>query len=107
MSQTYYFLAASTAFFASEPLEEVLEERTRHYASIDKPLDFAYVDRPAFLNAPELAAIRDRLEQPTAAIVSTDPQLIRWLKLRLEYVELGEFNAPSETIPAPMASLPE
>ncbi|MHC5831181.1 MAG: MgPME-cyclase complex family protein, partial [Nostoc sp.] len=30
---------------------------------------------------------------------------ITWLKLRLEYVITGEFQAPSETIPDALASL--
>jgi hypothetical protein len=39
------------------------------------------------------------------AIISTNPQFITWLKLRLEFVETGEFQAPSDTIPDPLASL--
>ncbi|MGH2412452.1 MAG: MgPME-cyclase complex family protein, partial [Microcystaceae cyanobacterium] len=30
---------------------------------------------------------------------------ITWLRLRLEYVFTGDFQAPSDTIPEPLASL--
>ncbi|NJR32177.1 MAG: DUF2488 family protein, partial [Chamaesiphon sp. CSU_1_12] len=32
------------------------------------------------------------------------PQFITWLKLRLEFVATGEFQAPSATIPDPIAA---
>ncbi|HBE52711.1 MAG TPA: DUF2488 domain-containing protein, partial [Cyanobacteria bacterium UBA11369] len=35
----------------------------------------------------------------------TNQQFITWLKLRLEYVATGEFEAPSDQIPNPLASL--
>jgi hypothetical protein len=43
-------------------------------------------------------------DQPVA-IISTSKQFIVWLKLRLEYVLTGEFEAPSASIPDPLASL--
>ena len=107
MSQTYYYIAASKAFFDSEPFDEVLAERKRNYAERNKPIDFEYIERPAFLTAPEFADLRARIEEPAAALVSTDPKLVRWLKLRLEFVEMGEFTAPSDTIPDAMAPQPE
>ena len=106
MTETYYFIAASQAFIESEPLDEVLEERQRNYAERGKPIDFFYVERPAFLAAPEFEEVRARIDSPAIAIVSVDPKVIRWLKLRLEFVEMGEFSAPSNTIPEPLASLP-
>jgi hypothetical protein len=39
------------------------------------------------------------------ALVSTNKSFITWLKLRLEYVATGEFQAPSDAIPDPLASL--
>ncbi|WP_017325385.1 MgPME-cyclase complex family protein [Synechococcus sp. PCC 7336] len=107
MTETYYFIAASKAFIESEPLDEVLEERKRNYAERGKPIDFFYVERPAFLSAPEFDGVRARIDAPAIAIVSSDPKAIRWLKLRLEFVEMGEFVAPSDTIPDPLASLLE
>lgn len=103
---TYHYIAASRHFLLEEePLHEVIEERIRNYHEQEKEIDFWLIEQPAFLQAPELAAIRDRIPQPAAAIVSTDPQFITWLKLRLEYVASGQFDAPSEAIPDPLASL--
>ena len=94
MSQTYYYIAASKAFFDSEPFDEVLAERRRNYAERQKPVDFDYIVQPAFLAAPEFAELRDLVGSPAAAVVTTDPKLARWLKLRLEFVEMGEFICP-------------
>lgn len=90
---------------ASEPLDEVLKERIRYYQEQEKEIDFWLVHQPAFLAAPELAAVKAKCPQPATAIISTNAQFITWLKLRLEYVITGEYNAPSETIPQPLASL--
>jgi hypothetical protein len=104
--QTYYYLLASQRFLTEdEPLEEVLRERTRHYREQEQEIDFWLVNQPAFLEAPEMAEIKAKCPQPASAIVSTNPQFITWLKLRLEYVITGEFQAPSDTIPQPLASL--
>lgn len=104
--QTYYYVLASQRFLTQEePIDEVLKERTRHYHEQEKEIDFWLVNEPAFLNAPELAAIKAKCPQPASAIISTNPQFITWLKLRLEFVITGEFQAPSETIPQPLASL--
>ncbi|MEM6445212.1 MAG: MgPME-cyclase complex family protein [Cyanobacteria bacterium J06642_2] len=96
MSQTYYFVAASQSFIESEPLNEVLAERTRNYAEKNKPIDFFYVERPAFLDAPELAELSAKVDRPAVAVISTDPKMIRWLRLRLEFVEMGEFQAENQ-----------
>ncbi|HLO88236.1 MAG TPA: MgPME-cyclase complex family protein [Nostocaceae cyanobacterium] len=104
--QTYYYVLASQHFLMEEePLEEVLKERTRHYHEQEKEIDFWLVKQPAFLEAPEMAKIKAKCPKPAAAIISTNPQFITWLKLRLEYVVTGEFQAPSATIPNPLASL--
>lgn len=104
--QTYYYVLASKRFLLEEePLEEVLKERTRDYHEKEKEIDFWLVEQPGFLTAPEMAEIKAKCPQPAAAIISTNPQFITWLKLRLEYVIKGEFQAPSETIPEPLASL--
>lgn len=103
---TYYYAVASQKYMLEEePTEEVLKERTRHYQEQEKERDFWLILQPAFLDAPELAAVKAKCPQPAAAIVSTNPQFITWLKLRLEYVATGQFEAPSATIPDPLASL--
>ncbi|MBD2439085.1 MgPME-cyclase complex family protein [Nostoc sp. FACHB-110] len=104
--QTYYYVLASQRFLVQEePLEEVLKERTRYYHEHEKQIDFWLVQQPAFLEAPEMAEVKAKCPKPAAAIISTNPQFITWLKLRLEYVITGEFYAPSMTIPNPLASL--
>jgi hypothetical protein len=104
--QTYYYLLASRQYILEEePTEEVLRERTRHYQEQEKELDFWLIHQPAFLEAPEMAAVKAKCPQPAVAIVSSERSFITWLKLRLEYVITGEFQAPSETIPDPLASL--
>lgn len=104
--QTYHFVLASEKFLLEEePIEEVLKERMRNYQEQGKEIDFWLVRQPAFLEAPELAEIKQKVPQPAAAIVSTNAQFITWLKLRLEFVVVGEFPAPSESIPDAIASL--
>lgn len=103
---TYYYAVASEKFLLQEePLEEVLKERRRYYQEQEQELDFWLVKAPAFLAAPELAAVQARCPQPAVALVSTNKTFITWLKLRFEYVATGEFQAPSDTIPDPLASL--
>lgn len=102
---TYHYVLASQKFLLEEePMEEVLKERHRDYHEKGKELDFWLIKQPAFLEAPEMAANKAKCPQPCVAIVSTNKQFITWLKLRLEYVIVGEFQQ-SETIPQPLASL--
>ena len=104
--KTYYYLVASHKFLREEEaLDEVFTERIRNYQEQEKEIDFWSIDRPAFLDAPELAEVKAQCPQPATAIVSTNKQFITWLKLRLEFVTTGEFSAPSATIPDPLASL--
>jgi hypothetical protein len=103
--QTYYYAVASQAFFADEPIAEVLKERHRNYKEQGKAVDFWLVAEPAFLSAPALQTVRNTCPQPAVAIISTNPQFITWVKLRLEHVLTGEFTAPTEQIPDPIASL--
>ncbi|NWF59893.1 MAG: DUF2488 family protein [Fischerella sp.] len=104
--QTYYYILASQHFLLEEePMEEVLRERTRYYHEQEKEIDFWVVKQPAFLEAPQMAQLKAKCPQPAAAIISTNQQFITWLKLRLEFVFAGEFQAPSEDIPDPLASL--
>ncbi len=104
--QTYHYVLASQRFlFEEEPFDEVIKERTRYYREQEKEIDFWVVKQPAFLEAPELAAVKAKMPESAVAIISTNPQFITWLKLRLEFVLTGEFQAPSATIADPLASL--
>ena len=104
--QTYYYAVGSEKFLIEEePLEEVLNERRRHYQEQEQEMDFWLVKHPAFLEAPELASVKAQCPQPAVALVSTNKSFITWLKLRLEYVATGEFQAPTDSIPDALASL--
>ncbi|BDA70786.1 hypothetical protein RIVM261_063190 [Rivularia sp. IAM M-261] len=103
---TYYYVLASQRFLLEEePFEEVLKERTRYYHENEKEIDFWLVKQPAFLEAPAMLSIKAKCPQPSVAVISTNSQFITWLKLRLEYVITGEFQAPSESIPDALASM--
>lgn len=104
---TYYYLVASEKFLTSdsENLHEILEERVRFYSEKNQEIDFWFIKQPAFLDAPEFKEIKAQCPQPAAAVISLDRQWITFLKLRLEYVITGEFEAPSKSIPEPLASL--
>ena len=102
---TYHFIAASESFLTvEEPLDEVLRERQRNYAETGKEIDFWLVKQPVFLDAPEMADVKAKVPEPAAAVVSTDPKFITFLKLRLEHVLTGTFSAPSNSIPEPLVS---
>ena len=103
---TYHFIAASERFLCEEePLEEVLRERVRNYGEHNRPIDFWLVRRPAFLEASELADLAAAVPRPAAAVVSTDERFITFLKLRLEFVARGSFQAPSASIADPLAGV--
>ena len=104
--QTYHYVLASQKFLLEEePLEEVLRERRCHYQEQGKEIDFWLVKQPAFLELPEMADVKAKSPQPCAVILSTNAQFVQWLKLRLEYVYVGQVEAPTEAIPDPLASL--
>ncbi|BAZ37999.1 hypothetical protein NIES4101_39290 [Calothrix sp. NIES-4101] len=103
---TYYYVLASQRFLLEEePFAEVLKERTRYYHEQEREIDFWLVKQPAFLEAPQMLTVKGKCPQPCVAVISTNQQFITWLKLRLEYVITGQFEAPSESIPEPLASL--
>jgi Protein of unknown function (DUF2488) len=96
--QTYYYVLASQKFLLEEePLAEVLEERTRDYQDKNKEIDFWLVKQPGFLESAKMKEVKQKCPQPCVAIISTNKQFIVWLKLRLEYVLTGEFEAASNS----------
>ncbi len=102
---TYYYVLTSQKFLLEEePFEEVLRERTRNYHENEKEIDFWLVKQPAFIDAPTMAEVKAQVPQPCVAVISTNENFINWLKLRLEYVIKGQFEAPSEDIPDPIGS---
>ena len=96
---TYFFVAASEKFLTvEEPLEEILKERTRNYKENKKKIDFWLLKNPSFLKSSEFIELRKRISSPPAAVISTDKKFITFLKLRLEYVGVGEFEFPNAEI---------
>ena len=43
--------------------------------------------------------IKRQLLKPSAAIISLNPQFIKWIKLRIGFVITGQFESPSTDIP--------
>jgi len=107
---TYYFIVASSEFLlVAEPVEEILRERVQHYRRVKKNIDFWLVQSPKFLESVQLIDLQTKLRQARidnecSAIVSIDKTFITWLKLRLNNVAMGSFNAPTGDITSPLAS---
>ena len=99
----YYFVAASEKFLLiEEPLDEILKERIRNYKENNKEIDFWLLKRPKFLKTKVLGDIYHKIPAPSAAVISTDNKFITFLKLRMEFVASGEFEAPSTEILDPL-----
>ena len=99
---TYFFIAASEKFLTiEEPLEEILKERERNYKENNKEIDFWLLKNPSFLQTTQFDDLRSRIPSPPAAVISTDKKFITFLKLRLEFVAVGEFKCPNAEITDP------
>ena len=99
---TYFFVAASEKFLTvEEPLEEILKERTRNYKENNKEIDFWLLKNPSFLKSSKFVNLSTKIPSPPAAVISTDKKFITFLKLRLEFVAVGEFKFPSAEITNP------
>ena len=101
--KTYYFVAASEKFLTvEEPLEEILKERERNYKENNKEIDFWLLKNPSFLQANQFLDLKSKIPSPPAAVISTDKKFITFLKLRLEFVAVGEFESPNAEITDPL-----
>ena len=101
--KTYYFVAASEKFLTiEEPLEEILKERVRNYKENKKEIDFWLLRNPSFLKSSEFVDLAAKIPNPPAAVISTDKKFITFLKLRLEFVAVGEFKCPNAEINNPL-----
>ena len=99
---TYFFVAASEKFLTDEePLEEILKERTRNYKENNKEIDFWLLKNPSFLKSSKFDYLLTKISYPPAAVISTDKKFITFLKLRLEFVAVGEFKFPNAEITDP------
>ena len=100
---TYFFVAASEKFLTvEEPLEEILRERVRNYTENKKEIDFWLLKNPSFLKTTQFIDLRAKIPNPPAAVLSTDKKFITFLKLRLEFVAVGEFECPNAEITDPL-----
>ena len=95
----YFFVAASEKFLiVEEPIEEILKERIRNYKENNKEIDFWLLKNPTFLQTNQFADLTAKIPSPPAAVLSTDKKFITFLKLRLEFVAVGEFECPNAEI---------
>jgi hypothetical protein len=100
--KTYFFVAASEKFLTvEEPIEEILKERMRNYKENNKEIDFWLLKNPSFLQTTQFVNLKAKIPSSPAAIVSTDKKFITFLKLRLEFVAVGEFEFPNAEITDP------
>ena len=99
----YFFVAASEKFLTvEEPLEEILKERVRNYKENNKEIDFWLLKNPSFLQTTKFVNLRAKIPSSPAAVLSTDKKFITFLKLRLEFVAVGEFECPNAEITDPL-----
>ena len=99
---TYFFVAASQKFLTvEEPIEEILKERERNYKENNKEIDFWLLKNPSFLQTSQFSNLTAKIPSPPAAVLSTDKKFITFLKLRLEFVAVGEFECPNAEITDP------
>ena len=99
----YFFVAASEKFLTvEEPIEEILKERMRNYKENNKEKDFWLLKNPSFLQTSQFADLKAKIPSPPAAVLSTDKKFITFLKLRLEFVAVGEFECPNAEIIDPI-----
>lgn len=93
----YYFIVASQDFlFYQEPVEEIIRERTNHYNSLKKEIDFCMTANLDFLSIYDLGFIQKKLIKPSVAIISLNPNFINWLKLRIQYGIKGTFVSSAD-----------
>ena len=99
---TYFFVAASEKFLTvEEPLDEILKERMRNYKENNKEIDFWLIKNPSFLQTTLFADLKAKIPSTPAVVLSTDKKFITFLKLRLEFVAVGEFECPSAELSDP------
>ena len=99
---TYFFVAASEKFLTvEEPLDEILKERIRNYKENNKEIDFWLLKNPSFLKSSKFVDLSSKIPNIPAAVISTDRKFITFLKLRLEFVAVGEFEYPNAEISDP------
>jgi len=77
-----------------EHFQEQLFERRRYYGERNKEQDYWLVIEPKFLD--KFPDITKRLKRPAVALVSTNGTWITFMKLRLDRVLSGSFEADTQ-----------
>ena len=96
---TNLFVAASEKLLTvEEQLDQIMKERMRNYKENNKEIDFWLLKNPSFLQTTQFADLKAQIPSPPAVILSTDKKFITFLKLRLEFVAVGEFECPNAEI---------
>ncbi|CAI5945292.1 unnamed protein product [Closterium sp. NIES-64] len=92
----YHFVVANATFMLDEEehFQEQLKERLRWLEEKGTEQNFWLVFEPKFLD--EFPEIAKRVKRPAVALVSTDATWITFMKLRLDRVLKGEFEASSQ-----------
>lgn len=100
----YHYLVANAKFMLDEEehFNELMCERLRNYEERNKEVDFWLVIEPKFLD--KFPDVTKRLRRPAVALVSTNGTWITFMKLRLDRVLEGEFEA--ETLEEALSSNP-
>lgn len=100
----YHYLVANAKFMLDEEehFNELMCERLRNYGERNKEVDFWLVIEPKFLD--KFPDVTKRLRRPAVALVSTNGTWITFMKLRLDRVLEGEFEA--ETLEEALSSNP-
>lgn len=91
----YYFIVANAKFMLDEEehFQEQLFERRRYYGERNKEQDYWLVIEPKFLDS--FPDFTKKLRRPAVALVSTNGPWITFMKLRLDRVLSGSFEADS------------
>eukprot|EP00897_Mesotaenium_endlicherianum_P009789 jgi/Mesen1/8839/ME000053S08235 len=92
---TYHFVVANAKFMLDdeEHFQELMKERLRHFGDIGREQDFWLVYEPSFLD--QMPEVTKRLSRPAVALVSTDDAWMTFMKLRLDRVLRGQYEASS------------
>lgn len=89
----YHFVVANAKFMLDEEehFQELMRERLRYFGEQNRDQDFWLVVEPEFLAS--FPDVSKRLGRPAVALVSTDATWITFMKLRLDRVLTGAFEA--------------
>merc|ERR1719261_552471 len=96
----FQFLVANANFMLNdvqnESMAEQLRERVRYYGEMEYAVDFALVCEPEWLEKNVPADQLAKLGRPAVALVSTEKDWMVFMRLRLDRVISGSFNATWE-----------